>query len=111
MATVWHPIWEPVWDTITGSNMVAVLDTNLVAKMGNFLPPSVNAAFLGTKMVPSMRHCCLGGFLVSKTGTKNAATLALPVFALPIGTVIGKYIRVQVSFLAIYSIQLYCCAK
>jgi len=102
-----EPVWETEWDDI----MVAVLDTNLVPKMAPFSPPSVNAAFLGTNMVPSMRHCCFGGFLVSKTGTKNAATLTLPVFALPIGTVIGKYIRVQVSFLAIYSIQLYCCAQ
>jgi integrase len=29
----------------------------------------------------TMRHCCFGGFLVSKTDTKNAATLTLPVFA------------------------------
>jgi hypothetical protein len=59
MATVWHPIWDPVWNTITGSNMVAVLDTNLVPKMGSFLPLSTNGAFLGTKMVPSMRHLLL----------------------------------------------------
>ena len=44
------PVWDAYWDDIS----VAVLDTNFVAKMGNFLPPSVNAAFLGTKMVPSM---------------------------------------------------------
>jgi len=37
--------------------MVAVLDTNLAPKMESFLPPSVNGAFLSTKMVPSMRHC------------------------------------------------------
>ena len=61
--------------------MVAVLDTNLAPNMGSYLPPSVNDAFLGTKMVPSMRHCCFGGFLVSKTDTKNAAALTLPVFA------------------------------
>ena len=29
--------------------MVAVLDTNLVPKMAPFLPPSVNAAFLGSQ--------------------------------------------------------------
>jgi hypothetical protein len=56
MVTIWYPTLETVWDTITGSNMVAVLDTNLVPKMGTFLPPSANGAFLGTKMVPSMRH-------------------------------------------------------
>lgn len=52
--------------------MVAVLDTNLVPKMGNYLPSSVNATLLGPKMVPSMRHCCFGGFLVPKKGAQNA---------------------------------------
>lgn len=37
--------------------VVAVLATNLVPNMGQFLPPSINGAFLGTKLVPSMRHC------------------------------------------------------
>jgi hypothetical protein len=35
---------------------VAVLNTNMAPNMGQFLPPSVNAAFLDTKMVPSIRH-------------------------------------------------------
>ncbi|MDA8412299.1 MAG: hypothetical protein M0023_00750 [Desulfobacteraceae bacterium] len=61
--------------------MVAVLDTNWVPNMAPFSPPSVNAAFLGTKMVPSIRHCCFGGFLVSKKGSKYAATLTLSLFA------------------------------
>jgi hypothetical protein len=47
-----EPVWDSEWDDI----MVAILDTNLVPKMAPFLPPSVNAAFLGTNMVPSMRH-------------------------------------------------------
>ena len=63
MVTLWYAFLETVWDTIMGSNMVAVLDTNLVPKMGSNLPPSVNGAFLGTKMVPSMRHCPVLAFL------------------------------------------------
>jgi hypothetical protein len=66
---------EPVWDTKLDDIMVAVLDTNLVPNMAPFSLSSVNAAFLGTKMAPSMRHCCYGGFLVSKTCTKNDATI------------------------------------
>jgi hypothetical protein len=48
------PVWDADRDII---RKVAVLATNLVPKMGSFLPPSVDAAFLGTKMVPLMRHC------------------------------------------------------
>jgi hypothetical protein len=36
--------------------IVAVLTTNMAPKMAPVLPPSVNAAFLATKMVPTMRH-------------------------------------------------------
>jgi hypothetical protein len=56
---------EPVWDTEWDNIMVAVLDTNMVPKMAPFSPPSDNAAFLGTKKVPSMRHNFEGGFLVT----------------------------------------------
>lgn len=38
--------------------MVAVLVTNLVPNMGQFLPPSINGAYLGTKMVPSVFLSC-----------------------------------------------------
>jgi hypothetical protein len=70
---------EPVWDTGRGScNMVAVLDTNLVPKMGNFLPPSVNAAFLGTKMVPLMRHCFGTGIQTGKITHSSSFSGRLP---------------------------------
>jgi len=40
---------EPVWDTEWDNVMVAVLDTNLVPKMGNFLPPSSQCRIVGSK--------------------------------------------------------------
>jgi hypothetical protein len=58
-----EPVWDAKWDNI----MVAVLDTNLVPKWGDICH------------LPSMRHCCVGGILASKTGTQNAAALTLPV--------------------------------
>jgi hypothetical protein len=54
---IWHPKRAPVRDTELDSIVVAVLGTNLVPNMGQFLPAWVNAAFLGTKSVPPMRHC------------------------------------------------------
>jgi hypothetical protein len=52
------PVWDAERDII---RKVAVSATNLVPNMGQFLPPSVNGAFWGTKMAPLMRHnfgCC-----------------------------------------------------
>jgi hypothetical protein len=63
---------EPVWDTEWDNVMVAVLDTNLVPKMGNFLPPSSQCRIVGSKNGALMRHCCFGGFLLSKKGDQNA---------------------------------------
>jgi hypothetical protein len=54
------------------SIMDAVLDTNWTHNMAPFLPPSDDAAFLGTKMVPSMRHHFKGGILLPKKGAQNA---------------------------------------
>ena len=78
------PVSDTKWDDI----MVAVLDTNLVPKKAPFLPPSVNAAFLGTNMVPSMRHNFEGTFLAFQNGVGFATMKLCSIFG---GEIAAKF--------------------